>query len=83
MLRRRLPRRSSFSASSLRTRYVIVEGTVVEATSPALAEAQEAIATRYLGEEGGREFARRLPRDDSVMFTIRPERWIAAEYSAG
>jgi hypothetical protein len=36
-------------------------------------------AARYLGEEGGREFARRLPRDDSVMFTIRPERWITAE----
>jgi nitroimidazol reductase NimA-like FMN-containing flavoprotein (pyridoxamine 5'-phosphate oxidase superfamily) len=32
-------------------RHVIVEGTVIEVTSPAPAEAQEAIAARYLGRK--------------------------------
>lgn len=61
--------------------YVVVEGTVVEATTPSPVEAREAIAIRYLGEEGGREFVRGLDGQDSVLFTIRPDRWFTADFS--
>ena len=61
--------------------YVVVEGTVVENTSPAPLEAREAIAIRYLGEEGGRQFVRSMEGQDSVLFTIRPDRWLTADFS--
>jgi uncharacterized protein len=61
--------------------YVVVEGTVVETTTPTPVEVREAIAIRYLGEEGGREFVRSLEGHDSVLFTIRPDRWITADFS--
>ena len=62
--------------------YVVVEGTVVETTKPTPVEVREAIAIRYLGEEGGREFIRSMEGQDSVLFTIRPDRWITADFSA-
>jgi nitroimidazol reductase NimA-like FMN-containing flavoprotein (pyridoxamine 5'-phosphate oxidase superfamily) len=34
--------------------YVVVEGTVIDTTKPTPLEVREAIAIRYLGEEGGR-----------------------------
>lgn len=61
--------------------YVIVEGTVVEATTPAPLEAREAIAIRYFGEEGGRAFARGMDGAASVLFTIRPDRWLTADFT--
>ncbi|RDI42007.1 pyridoxamine 5'-phosphate oxidase family protein [Nocardia mexicana] len=61
--------------------YVIVEGTVVEATTPSPREAREAIAARYLGPEGGREFAEKMDGIKSVLFTIRPDRWFSQDYS--
>ncbi|OHU21344.1 pyridoxamine 5-phosphate oxidase [Mycobacteroides franklinii] len=61
--------------------YVIVEGTVVETERPAPAEPRETIAIRYLGEEAGREFARGYDNADTVLFTIRPERWFTADFS--
>src|ERR1700733_1520132 len=36
--------------------YVVVEGTVVETTKPTPEDVREAIAIRYLGEDGGRTF---------------------------
>jgi PPOX class probable F420-dependent enzyme len=62
--------------------YVIVEGTVVQATTPSPVDAREAIAIRYLGAEGGRQFAHRSDGQGSVLFTIRPDRWFSADYSA-
>jgi uncharacterized protein len=62
--------------------YVAVEGTVVETTTPTPLAVREAIAIRYLGEEGGRAFVRSLENQDSVLFTIRPDRWITADFSA-
>lgn len=62
--------------------YVVVECTVVEATMPSPVEAREAIAVRYLGEEGGREFAHRIDGSESVLFTVRPDRWFTADFSA-
>lgn len=61
--------------------YVIVEGTVVDVANPAPLEPREAIAIRYLGEEGGRAFAANMDGASSVLFTIRPDRWLTADYS--
>jgi PPOX class probable F420-dependent enzyme len=61
--------------------YVVVEGTVVQATTPAPQEPREAIAVRYLGKEGGRAFAANMDGASSVLFTIRPDRWLTADFS--
>jgi uncharacterized protein len=61
--------------------YVVVEGTVVETTTPAPLEVREVIAIRYLGEEGGRQFVQSMEGQDSVLFTIRPDRWLTADFS--
>jgi hypothetical protein len=42
---------------------------------------REAIAIRYLGEEGGRAFVRSLEGSESVLFTVRPDRWLTADFS--
>ncbi len=61
--------------------YVVVEGTVVDITKPTPLDVREAIAIRYLGEEGGRAFVRSLDAQSSVLFAIRPDRWITADFS--
>ncbi|KAA0099484.1 pyridoxamine 5-phosphate oxidase [Mycolicibacterium sp. P1-18] len=61
--------------------YVVVEGTVVENTTPAPPEVREAIAIRYLGEEGGRAFVESMGDTPSTLFTVRPDRWITADFS--
>lgn len=63
--------------------YVVVEGTVVDTTRPTPVEVREEIAIRYLGEEGGRAFVRSLADQESVLFTIRPDRWLTADFSDG
>jgi len=63
--------------------YVVVEGTVVETTAPTPDEVREAIAIRYLGEEGGRAFVRSVAGQATVLFTIRPDRWLTADFSGG
>jgi PPOX class probable F420-dependent enzyme len=61
--------------------YVVVEGTVVETTNPAPADLQESIAIRYLGEEGGRAFVKSMEGVEEVLFTIRPDRWLSADFT--
>lgn len=61
--------------------YVVVEGTVVETTNPAPADLQESIAIRYLGEEGGRAFVRSMEGVEEVLYTIRPDRWLSADFT--
>jgi len=61
--------------------YVVVEGTVVDTATPAPLDAREAIAIRYLGEEGGRAFVQGMADQPGVLFTIRPDRWITADFS--
>lgn len=61
--------------------YVVVEGTVVDITTPAPLEVRKAIAIRYLGDEGGRAFVQSMGDTPSVLFTVRPDRWITADYS--
>jgi PPOX class probable F420-dependent enzyme len=61
--------------------YVIVEGTVVDTATPSPQDVREAIAIRYLGDEGGRAFVERTRDVTSVLFTVRPDRWTTADYS--
>jgi uncharacterized protein len=61
--------------------YVVVEGTVIDTTTPAPVEVREAIAIRYLGEERGLAFVRSLDEQESILFTIRPDRWLTADFS--
>jgi PPOX class probable F420-dependent enzyme len=61
--------------------YVVVEGTVVDITKPTPLDVREAVAIRYLGDEGGRAFVKSLAGQESVLFTIRPDRWITADFS--
>jgi uncharacterized protein len=62
-------------------RYVVVEGTVIAATTPVPVDRVQTTAIRYLGEQGGREFAKDYTGHDSVLFTIRPDRWFTAGFS--
>ncbi len=61
--------------------YVVVEGTVVDTATPAPLEVREAVAIRYLGEEGGRAFVQGMADRPGILFTIRPDRWITADFS--
>jgi len=61
--------------------YVVVEGTVVETTSPSPMDVRDAIAIRYLGEERGRAFVRDIEPPDNVLISIRPDRWLSADFS--
>jgi uncharacterized protein len=61
--------------------YVVVEGTVVDTTTPTPTDLREAIAIRYLGEEGGRAFVRSMEGQNTALFSIRPDRWITADFS--
>jgi hypothetical protein len=61
--------------------YVVIEGTVVEITTPSPMEVRVAIAIRYLGEEGGRAFVRDYAPPGNVLFTIRPDRWLSADFT--
>ena len=62
-------------------RYVVVEGTLVDTTDPTPPEVLEKTAVRYLGEEGGRQFLRSMEGHANVLFTIRPDRWLSADFS--
>ncbi|MCV7212077.1 pyridoxamine 5'-phosphate oxidase family protein [Mycolicibacterium canariasense] len=61
--------------------YVVVEGSVVDTIEPAPRDVKEAIAIRYLGEDGGRAFVEGMKDIPSVLFLVRPDRWITADYS--
>ncbi|MEH3140073.1 MAG: pyridoxamine 5'-phosphate oxidase family protein [Mycobacterium kyogaense] len=61
--------------------YVTVEGTVVDTVDPTPRDVAETIAIRYLGDEGGRAFATSMEDTHSVLFLIRPDRWITADFS--
>jgi hypothetical protein len=61
--------------------YVVMEGTVVDITKPTPLDVREEIAIRYLGEEGGRAFVQSIEGQESVLFTIRPDRWLSADFS--
>lgn len=62
-------------------RYVIAEGTVVDAATPAPLSERTAIAIRYLGDAAGAAFARQMDDGTSVLYTIRPDRWLTADFA--
>lgn len=61
--------------------YVVVEGSVVDVVQPAPVDVAEAIAIRYLGDEGGRAFVEGMGEVESVLFIVRPDRWLTADYT--
>ncbi len=61
--------------------HVVVEGTVVDATTPSPHSARAAIAARYLGAENAEALAQQSDGTNSVLFTIRPDRWLTADFS--
>lgn len=66
-------------------KYVTIEGTVIRADRPPTAEQVIAIARRYIPEAQAQGFAAaELARqsDTFVLFTIRPDRWIAFDFGA-
>jgi uncharacterized protein len=65
-------------------RYVTVEGTVLRTDRPPSAEQMLAIVGRYLPEEMAQGFVSTelgRPTDELVLFTIRPDRWLTADFS--
>lgn len=66
-------------------KYVTIEGSVIQVDQPPQADAMLAIVRRYLPEEQARGFvAAELaqPGDTLVLFTIRPDRWLAFDFGA-
>lgn len=61
--------------------YVVVEGTVVDTVEPSPLDVREALACRYLGADGGRAFVQSMADAASVLFVVRPDRWLTADYS--
>ena len=64
-------------------KYVTVEGTIVRADRPPAAEQMVAVARRYLPEELARGFVESelaSPSGELVLFTIRPDRWLTADF---
>ena len=65
-------------------KYVTVEGTVIGADQPPSAAQMLAIVRRYLPEEYAQGFvAAQLanPGSGLILFTIRPDRWLTADFS--
>jgi nitroimidazol reductase NimA-like FMN-containing flavoprotein (pyridoxamine 5'-phosphate oxidase superfamily) len=64
--------------------YVTVEGTVIQTDQPPTAEQMLAIARRYLPEDHAQGFVAATlahPGTELVHFTIRPDRWLTADFS--
>jgi uncharacterized protein len=65
-------------------RYVTVEGTVVREYRPPSAEQMLAVARRYLPEEAAHGFVEAelgTPGPELVLFTVRPDRWLTADFA--
>jgi uncharacterized protein len=64
--------------------YVTVEGTVVQTDTPPSAEQMLAIVRRYLPEEAAQSFVTAElthPGSELVLFTVRPDRWLTADFA--
>jgi hypothetical protein len=75
------PTPKSFETGS---KYVTVEGTIVQIDRPPAAEQALAIVRRYLPEEQARGFvAAELdhPSGQFVLFSVRPDRWHSLDFS--
>ncbi len=63
-------------------RYVTVSGPVVETVDEADPAERLAIAQRYLGEEGGREYMAQMGKIPESAFRMRPTTWWTFDFSA-
>lgn len=61
--------------------YVTAEGPVVGIAEGTHADILE-LASRYVGEEGGKAYAENMRTADSLTVTIRPETWLAVDYAS-
>ena len=61
--------------------YVSVEGAVIDITEDDMEQHQIPLATRYLGEQGGRDYLNSLPPTQWKRYVIRPERWLSYDGS--
>jgi nitroimidazol reductase NimA-like FMN-containing flavoprotein (pyridoxamine 5'-phosphate oxidase superfamily) len=64
-------------------KYVTVECTVVKVDQPPAAEDMLAVVRRYLPEDAARGFVEgelQNPSGTLVLFTLRPERWLTADF---
>lgn len=67
-------------------KYVTVEGAVIGTDRPPSAEQMLAVVQRYLPEDQARGFVEAelaRPGTTLVLFTIRPDRWLAADFGEG
>ena len=67
-------------------KYVTVEGTVIGTDRPPSAEQMLAVVRRYLPEDQARGFVEgelAHPGSTLVLFTVRPERWLAVDFGEG
>lgn len=65
-------------------KFVTVEGTVIGVDRPPAAEQMLAIVRRYLPEEQAQAMVHGEldhPAGELVLFTIRPDRWLSADFS--
>ena len=65
-------------------KYVTVEGIVVQEDQPPSTEQMLAIARRYLPEEAAKGFVEaelENPESELVLFTIRPDHWLTADFT--
>ena len=61
-------------------KYVSVEGAVLSVGPPPSEDFTLELATRYLGEDGGRQYASG-GNGDSIVVTVRIEHWMTTDYS--
>ena len=65
-------------------RYVTIEGPIVSIEPADLERDVRPMARRYLGRDGGDRYADTVAApeiDDAILFKVRPERWLSADYS--
>ena len=79
LLREGLPVTLVAQQEALPYAYVSVEGTVTAVSSEGDGDTLH-MATRYLGETMGRDYAEANAGGESVRVTIRPERWLTVDY---
>ena len=61
--------------------YVTAEGPVVGIAEGTHADILK-LASRYVGEEGGKAYAENMRTAESLTVTIRPETWLAVDYAS-
>ena len=60
-------------------KYVSIEGPVVSIDESNEADLL-AMAVRYLGEDGGKQYAENSNASDGIIVRVKPERWLSVDY---